>query len=102
VAAKTHVGRRGTNNVGGSFSFDVFDAGGEIRVTCFNQWVHQFYDLIEVDKVYLISGGNLKAANKKYNHLNNHWEIIPDISTSIQVMISTSLGSSTISGRLVK
>jgi replication factor A1 len=85
VAAKTHVRHWGSNNVGRSFSFDVFDAGGEIRVTCFNQRVDQFYDLIEVDKVYLISGGNLKAANKKYNHLNNHWEIIPDISTSIQV-----------------
>ncbi|XP_062223277.1 replication protein A 70 kDa DNA-binding subunit C-like [Phragmites australis] len=84
VTAKTDL-RYYTNSKGPGkvFSFDLLDAqGGEIRATCFNLAVDQFYDLIEVDKVYLISRGNLKPAEKKYNHLNHEYEITLDASIS--------------------
>ncbi|KAG0598564.1 hypothetical protein M758_12G084200 [Ceratodon purpureus] len=66
-------------------SFDMLDAdGGEIRATCFNNVVDQFYDRVEVGKVYLISKGSLKAAQKNYNHLKNDWEIFLENQTTIE------------------
>ncbi|XP_077238134.1 replication protein A 70 kDa DNA-binding subunit E-like [Tasmannia lanceolata] len=67
------------------FSFDLLDSdGGEIRVTCFNMVADQFYDMIEVGKVYLISKGSLKQAQKNFNHLNNDWEIFLESTSTIQ------------------
>ncbi|XP_057420814.1 replication protein A 70 kDa DNA-binding subunit A-like [Lotus japonicus] len=68
------------------FSFDLLDAdGGEIRVTCFNTAVDRFYDVIEVGRVYLISRGNLKPAQKNFNHLKNEWEILLDLSSAVEL-----------------
>ena len=47
------------------FSFDVIDQSGEIRVNAFNNEVNKFYDLIQPNKVYYISKGTVKTANKK-------------------------------------
>ncbi|GJM94343.1 hypothetical protein PR202_ga10982 [Eleusine coracana subsp. coracana] len=74
---------RGTGKV---FSFDLLDAkGGEIRVTCFNLQVDRYFNLIEVDKVYLISRGTVKPAQKKYYPLNSDYEIFADDSTFIEI-----------------
>ncbi|XP_010261943.1 PREDICTED: replication protein A 70 kDa DNA-binding subunit A isoform X2 [Nelumbo nucifera] len=68
------------------FSFDLLDSdGGEIRVTCFNAVVDRFYDAIEVGKVYLISKGNLKPAQKNFNHLKNEWEIFLESSSTVEL-----------------
>ncbi|XP_028772143.1 replication protein A 70 kDa DNA-binding subunit A [Neltuma alba] len=68
------------------FSFDLLDSdGGEIRVTCFNAVVDRFYNLIEVGKVYLISKGSLKPAQKNFNHLKNDWEIFLDSNSSVEL-----------------
>ncbi|XP_077234828.1 replication protein A 70 kDa DNA-binding subunit A-like [Tasmannia lanceolata] len=67
------------------FSFDLLDSeGGEIRVTCFNAVADQFYDVIEIGKVYLISKGSLKQSQKNFNHLNNEWEIFLESTSTIQ------------------
>lgn len=67
------------------FSFDLLDAdGGEIRVTCFNAVVDQFYSQIEVGKVYMISKGTLKPAQKNFNHLPNDHEIWLDTTSIVQ------------------
>ncbi|RLM98456.1 replication protein A 70 kDa DNA-binding subunit C-like [Panicum miliaceum] len=87
VTSKTDL-RHYTNNKGPGkvFSFHLLDAqGGEIRATCFNVQADQFFDLIEVDKVYLISRGSLKPAQKKFNPLNHEYEITVDFRTSIEV-----------------
>ncbi|XP_066368674.1 replication protein A 70 kDa DNA-binding subunit A-like isoform X2 [Miscanthus floridulus] len=89
VTAKTDLrhynSSRGPGNV---FSFDLLDGqGGEIRATCFNAQADQFFDLIEVDKVYLISKGSVKPAQKKFNSLNHEYEITLDFKTSIEVCI---------------
>ncbi|CAN8267428.1 unnamed protein product [Cochlearia groenlandica] len=74
-----------TRGDGKVFSFDLLDAdGGEIRVTCFNEVVDQFFDLIEVGNVYLITKGSLKPARKEYNHLPNDYEIHLDSASTIQ------------------
>jgi replication factor A1 len=86
VTSKTDM--RHYNNQKGPgkvFSFDLLDASGEIRVACFNAQADQFFDLIEIDKVYLISRGVLKPAQKKFNPLNNEYEINVDVRTSIEV-----------------
>jgi ssDNA-binding replication factor A large subunit len=58
-----------------------------IRATCFNAQIDQFDDQIqiEVDKVYLISGGNLMPAQKKFNTLNHECDITLDFNASIQI-----------------
>ncbi|KAL5995365.1 Replication protein A 70 kDa DNA-binding subunit A [Asimina triloba] len=68
------------------FSFDLLDAdGGEIRVTCFNAVVDRFYDSIEVGRVYQISKGSIKPAQKNFNHLNNEWEILLDSTSTVDI-----------------
>eukprot|EP00850_Spirogloea_muscicola_P011414 SM000071S21038 [mRNA] locus=s71:22470:25733:+ [translate_table: standard] len=58
------------------FSFDLLDAeGGEIRVTCFNREADTFFEKVEAGRVYLIGKGDLKAAQKNFNHLRNEWEM---------------------------
>ncbi|CAN6469440.1 unnamed protein product [Victoria cruziana] len=66
------------------FSFDLLDVdGGEIRATCFNSIVDRFYDLIEVGRVYILSKGSIKPAQRNFNHLNNDWEILLDSSSTV-------------------
>ncbi|KAL6624796.1 hypothetical protein ACP70R_032117 [Stipagrostis hirtigluma subsp. patula] len=68
------------------FSFDLLDAqGGEIRATCFNLQAGQYFDQIVVDKVYIISKGAVKPAQKKFNQLNNEYEIFVDYTTCIEI-----------------
>ncbi|KAL6841009.1 hypothetical protein ACP4OV_029269 [Aristida adscensionis] len=87
VTAKTDI--RHYSNARGSgkvFSFDLLDAhGGEARATCFNSVADQFYDKIEADKVYFISDGTLKPAQKKYYPLNGEYELYLNASTTIEV-----------------
>ncbi|XP_061361574.1 replication protein A 70 kDa DNA-binding subunit A-like [Gastrolobium bilobum] len=67
-------------------SFDLLDSdGGEIRVTCFNAVVDHFYDAIEVGRVYLISKGSLKPAQKNFNHLKNEWEIFLELTSTVEL-----------------
>ncbi|GER56231.1 replication protein A 70 kDa DNA-binding subunit [Striga asiatica] len=67
------------------FSFDLLDSdGGEIRVTCFNAVADQYYDQIEPGRVYMISRGALKPAQKTFNHLRNDHEIMLDNNSTVQ------------------
>ncbi|KAG9457369.1 hypothetical protein H6P81_001877 [Aristolochia fimbriata] len=68
------------------FSFDLLDSdGGEIRVTCFNSVVDRFHSFVEVGKVYIISKGSLKPAQKNFNHLNHEWEILLDSTSTVEL-----------------
>ncbi|KAM7264105.1 hypothetical protein ACFE04_001788 [Oxalis oulophora] len=86
VTAKSEL--RLYNNARGDgkiFSFDLLDHdGGEIRVTCFNAVADQFYNQIECGRVYMISKGNIKGAQKAYNHLPNEHEIHLEASSVVQ------------------
>lgn len=58
------------------FSIDLLDENdSEIRGTFFNQDVDKFYTLLEKDEVYTFSNGSVKPANKRFNSLNNNYEI---------------------------
>ncbi|RDX67786.1 Replication protein A 70 kDa DNA-binding subunit C, partial [Mucuna pruriens] len=86
VTAKGEL--RHYNNARGDgkvFSFDLLDSdGGEIRATCFNTVADQFYNLIEAGKVYLVSRGSIKPAQKNFNHLRNDQELTLDMTSTIQ------------------
>ncbi|KAI0527676.1 hypothetical protein KFK09_003281 [Dendrobium nobile] len=86
VTAKADI--RHYNNARGEgkvFSFDLLDSdGGEIRATCFNMVADQFYDQIEVGRIYLISKGTLRPTQKSFNHLNNEYEIMLESTSTIQ------------------
>ncbi|KAJ3695569.1 hypothetical protein LUZ60_000946 [Juncus effusus] len=87
VTAKSEI-RRYNNSKGDGkvFSFDLLDSEeGEIRVTCFNNLVDKFYELVENGKVYLVSKGSLKPAQKNFNHLSNEWEILLDNSSTVDL-----------------
>ncbi|XP_066318455.1 replication protein A 70 kDa DNA-binding subunit C-like isoform X2 [Miscanthus floridulus] len=91
VTAKTVV--KHWNNAKGTgklFSFDLLDGeGGQIRAVCFKEAVDRFYDLIEVDKVYLISRGAVKPSQKRFNPLNNDLEITLDaLLSSVEICSS--------------
>ncbi|GAB4838016.1 Replication protein A 70 kDa DNA-binding subunit A [Ancistrocladus abbreviatus] len=87
VTSKSEIRRY--NNARGDgkvFSFDLLDSdGGEIRVTCFNALVDRFYDAIVVGKVYMISKGSLKPAQKNFNHLKNEWEILLESTSTVDL-----------------
>ncbi|KAF7244234.1 Replication protein A 70 kDa DNA-binding subunit [Varanus komodoensis] len=65
------------------FSIELVDESGEIRATAFNSEVDKFYPLIELNKVYYFSKGNLKAANKQYTTVKNDYEITFVSDTSV-------------------
>ncbi|XP_009798443.1 replication protein A 70 kDa DNA-binding subunit A-like isoform X1 [Nicotiana tabacum] len=87
VTAKGDLRRYNNSRGDGKvFSFDLLDSdGGEIRVTCFNAVVDRFYDKIEAGKVYMISKGSLKPAQKNFNHLKNEWEIFLEITSTVDL-----------------
>uniref|UniRef100_A0A8C5BCA6 Replication protein A subunit n=1 Tax=Gadus morhua TaxID=8049 RepID=A0A8C5BCA6_GADMO len=65
------------------FSMEIVDESGEIRITGFNQEVDKFYNLIEVGKVYYMSKGTLKIANKQYSSTKNDYEMTLNGESSI-------------------
>uniref|UniRef100_A0A8C1T2Z3 Replication protein A subunit n=1 Tax=Cyprinus carpio TaxID=7962 RepID=A0A8C1T2Z3_CYPCA len=65
------------------FSMELVDESGEIRATGFNHEVDKFYSLIEQGKVYYISKGSLKIANKQFSSLKNDYEMTLNGETSI-------------------
>jgi len=60
---------------GSVFSFDICDESGEMRVTVWREAADRFFPLVEEGRVYLISKGQLKIANKKYSNLNAQYEM---------------------------
>jgi replication factor A1 len=58
------------------FSVDLLDAeGGQIRATMFNEAADRLYPIFQQDKVYVISKGQLKLANKKFSRVPNEYEL---------------------------
>lgn len=76
VTNKSNI--RTWNNAKGEgqlFSMDLLDESGEIRATAFRELVDKYYEMIKVGKVYFISKGQLKPANKQFSNLKNDYEL---------------------------
>ncbi|XP_055984059.1 replication protein A 70 kDa DNA-binding subunit [Sorex fumeus] len=65
------------------FSLELVDETGEIRATAFNEQVDKFFPLIDVNKVYYFSKGNLKIANKQFSAVKNDYEMTFNNDTSV-------------------
>lgn len=48
--------------------------GTQIQATMFNDAVKKFFDKLEIGKVYYISKGTLKIANKQFKTVQNDYE----------------------------
>lgn len=67
------------------FSVNFLDESGEIRATGFNEAVDKFYEMLEVNKVFFVSKGTLKTANKQYSNVNNDYEMTFNNDTMIEL-----------------
>ncbi|XP_039109727.1 replication protein A 70 kDa DNA-binding subunit isoform X2 [Hyaena hyaena] len=65
------------------FSLELVDESGEIRATAFNEQVDKFFPLIDMNKVYYISKGTLKIANKQFTAVKNDYEMTFNNETSV-------------------
>lgn len=86
VTAKSDI-KNWTNAKGEGrlFSIDLLDSqGGQIRATMFNETLDKFYEMLQVDKVYTFSKGQLKLANKKFSKLPNDYELTLNSDADIQ------------------
>ncbi|CAG8688573.1 15716_t:CDS:2 [Racocetra fulgida] len=77
VGTKTDIKYWQNDNGSGKwFAVVLFDSSGEIRATAFEQQVDDFYDQLQVGKLYSISKARINMANKKYSTVKNDYELI--------------------------
>ncbi|EME26268.1 Replication factor A protein 1 [Galdieria sulphuraria] len=68
---------------GSVFSFEIMDSTASIKVTAFRENASSLYKLIEIGKVYRISKGVLKPADKRFNKTSFEYEMIADNNTEV-------------------
>ncbi|CAG8580360.1 5116_t:CDS:1 [Cetraspora pellucida] len=57
------------------FAVVLFDSSGEIRATAFED-ADNFYNQLQIGKLYSISKAKIRMANKKYSTVKNDYELI--------------------------
>uniref|UniRef100_UPI00358FDBA4 replication protein A 70 kDa DNA-binding subunit-like n=1 Tax=Myxine glutinosa TaxID=7769 RepID=UPI00358FDBA4 len=57
------------------FTVDMVDESGEIRAIAFNDECDKFFAQLEINKIYYLSKGVLRTANKKFNTIRHDYEI---------------------------
>ncbi|XP_014677373.1 PREDICTED: replication protein A 70 kDa DNA-binding subunit-like [Priapulus caudatus] len=72
------------------FSLDLIDESGEIRATAFNQECDKYFDMLELDKVYIISKAQLKTANKNFTTIKNDYEMTFSRDTEVTLCMDES------------
>jgi len=71
---------------GSLFSIELLDSSGtDIRATFFKEAVDKFHNMLEVNKVYTLSGGRLKVANMQWNTCKSQFEITFDQNSEIHL-----------------
>ena len=60
------------------------DESGEIRATGFNAAVDELYERLQDGKVYLISKAKVGLAKKKFNNVNNEYELTFERNTEVE------------------
>jgi len=67
------------NGEGQVFSAELLDSlGGEIKASFFNESAKHFDSLIESGKVFTLSRGSIRVANRQFNTLKHRYELIFD------------------------
>lgn len=79
---------RNYNNLHGSgkvFGFDLIDRDrDEIHLFAFPKLVDSFYNIIQVEKIYIVSNDTVKETNRNYNHLKKKWDIFLFVVSTIK------------------
>lgn len=57
------------------FSEFVYVQGTQIQATMFNEAAKKFYPIFELGKVYYVSKGSLRIANKQFKTVQNDYEM---------------------------
>ncbi|KAJ9538522.1 hypothetical protein OSB04_031255 [Centaurea solstitialis] len=58
------------------FKVELTDADGtQMQATMFNEVARKLFDKFEIGKVYYISKGNIRAANKQSTTIDNQYEM---------------------------
>ncbi len=65
------------------FSFTLIDESASIRCTAFQEAVDVLFPLLHNGKVYIFGGGSVKSANRKFNNVNNDYELTFDVHTIV-------------------
>lgn len=79
------------NKEGQLFIIELCDGSGEIRANFFGKAVDKWYNYIEEGRIYVISKGNVKPKNKKYNMLNHDCELSLDENSIIELSEETNM-----------
>lgn len=67
------------------FSMEAVDEDGTaIRITAWRDVAEKYYPLMEVDKVYYISRGALKAADRRYSNTGNLYEMTLNATATVE------------------
>ncbi|CAN1233586.1 Replication protein A 70 kDa DNA-binding subunit B [Linum perenne] len=93
---KVRVTSKGTirnyKNMGGEgclFNVELTDEDGtQIQATMFNEAAKEFYERFQLGKVYYISRGSLRVANKRYNTVENDYEMTLNESSEVEEVVS--------------
>ncbi|KAJ7277071.1 hypothetical protein O6H91_02G027800 [Diphasiastrum complanatum] len=79
---RTYRNARGEGNV---FNVELTDEDGtQIQATMFKEAADKFFSKFELGKVYYISKGVLRVANKQYSTLNNNYEMTLNVSAEVE------------------
>ncbi|KAL8252704.1 hypothetical protein R6Q59_036397 [Mikania micrantha] len=71
------------------FNVELTDEDGtEIQATMFNEAARKFFDVFEMGKVYYISKGTLKMANKQFKTVQNDYEMTLNENSQVEVAIN--------------
>jgi replication factor A1 len=76
--SKKYPEKTWSNNKGNGclLNFELVDRyGSQITATLFNKAVEKFKDVLEQDKVYVFSKGQVKVANKKFTSIDNDYAL---------------------------
>ncbi|PWA96587.1 replication factor-A protein [Artemisia annua] len=69
------------------FNVELTDEDGtEIQATMFNEAAKKFFDVFEMGKVYYISKGTLKVANKQFKTVQNDYEMTLNENSQVEVV----------------
>jgi replication factor A1 len=77
---------------GNLFSVTLKDRSGtEIRGTFFKADADKWYPVLELDKVYTITGGRVKSANRRFTSVQNDYEITFESTTRFDEVVDDGL-----------
>eukprot|EP00899_Mesostigma_viride_P013984 jgi/Mesvir1/22587/Mv05008-RA.1 len=70
---RSYKNARGEGQV---FSVELTDEQGtQIQATMFREAADKFFELLQLNKVYYITGGKLRMANRNFTNVNNQYEM---------------------------